>query len=66
MNTIHKVIKIDLANYWHVGSGQGAGNYVDSVCLKNSVGLPYLGGKQLKGLLRHAVHRAEEWGCSRN
>lgn len=56
------ILVIDFQNFWHVGSGHSAGYYVDAVCLKDQFGLPYVAGKQLKGLLRHAVRRAEAWG----
>lgn len=57
-----KIIKLDFQGYWHVGSGRGEGYHLDSVCLKDKNGLPFVAGKQLKGLLRHAVRRAEAWG----
>lgn len=57
-----KTIQLAFQGYWHVGSGQGAGYHLDATCLKDHNDLPYLSGKQLKGLLRHAVHRAEAWG----
>lgn len=57
-----KTLKLDFQNYWHVGSGRSAGHHLDAVCLKDSHELPFVPGKQLKGLLRHAVRRAEDWG----
>lgn len=62
MSQLQKVLKLDFQGYWHVGSGRGEGYHLDSVCLKDNNGLPFVAGKQLKGLLRHAVHRAETWG----
>lgn len=59
---MNQIIKLDFQNFWHVGSGRGAGHYVDAVPLKDNHDLPLVSGKQLKGLLRHAVHRAENWG----
>lgn len=53
---------LDFSGYWHVGSGRGRGYYLDEECLKDNNGLPFVSGKQLKGLLRHAVRRAEAWG----
>lgn len=57
-----KTLQLDFQNYWHVGSGKGSGYHLDAVCLKDEYDLPYVSGKQLKGLLRHAIHRAEDWG----
>lgn len=62
MSQLTKKIKLDFQGYWHVGSGRGEGYHLDAVCLKDKNGLPYVAGKQLKGLIRHAVHRAEQWG----
>lgn len=61
-DTLHRVLRIDFQGFWHVGSGKGRGHYLDEECLKDNYGLPYVSGKQLKGLLRHAVRRAEDWG----
>lgn len=55
-------LQVDFINYWHVGSGRGNGYQVDAVCARDADGLPVLPGRQLKGLLRHAVRRAETWG----
>lgn len=57
-----KIIKIDFQNFWHVGSGRSSGHHLDAICLKDEFNLPFVAGKQLKGLLRHAVRRAEAWG----
>lgn len=62
MSQLDKKIKLDFQGYWHVGSGRGEGYHLDAVCLKDKNGLPYVAGRQLKGLIRHAVRRAEEWG----
>lgn len=62
MSSADKKLKLDFQGYWHVGSGRGEGYHLDAVCLKDNYGLPYVSGKQLKGLLRHAVRRAEAWG----
>ncbi|MDN3398455.1 RAMP superfamily CRISPR-associated protein [Psychrobacter sp. APC 3426] len=61
-NALEKIIHLDFQGYWHVGSGKGRGYYLDEECLKDNYGLPFVSGKQLKGLLRHAVRRAEAWG----
>lgn len=62
MAQVQKTIKIDFQGFWHVGSGRSSGHHLDAICLKDEFGLPFVAGKQLKGLLRHAVRRAEEWG----
>jgi CRISPR/Cas system CSM-associated protein Csm3 (group 7 of RAMP superfamily) len=49
-------------NYWHAGSGRSSGYHLDSLCERNQEQLPYFPGRQLKGLLRQAVARAEDWG----
>lgn len=55
-------LDLSLVNYWHSGSGTGAGTHVDALCLRDNNGLPFLPGRQLKGVLRHAIRRAEAWG----
>lgn len=63
MTSLHVMtLRIDLAGYWHAGSGRGSGSHLDALCERNADGLPVLPGRQLKGLLRHAVRRAEAWG----
>lgn len=56
-----RVLTIHLHGYWHAGGGRSAGHYLDAMCERDGA-LPVLPGRQLKGLLRHAVHRAEQWG----
>lgn len=58
----HARLNLEFRNYWHAGSGKGAGHHVDALCERDHAGLPTLPGRQLKGLLRNAVHRAESWG----
>lgn len=55
-------LNLEFHNYWHAGSGKGEGHHVDALCERDQDGLPVLPGRQLKGLLRNAVHRAESWG----
>lgn len=52
-------LQIDLQGYWHAGSGRSAGALLDSLVQKNTVGLPVVGGRHIKGLLRHALAKAE-------
>lgn len=42
---------IKFFDYWHIGSGQSAGDLYDSMVLKDELGFPYLPGKTLKGLV---------------
>ncbi len=55
-------LRIQINSYWHSGCGQSSGTYLDAVTEKNAQGLPFVGGRQLKGLLRHALRRASAWG----
>jgi len=47
--------KIKFLDYWHVGSGLSAGAKLDSSVLKDSNGLPFVGGKTIKGLVRETA-----------
>lgn len=55
-------LDIDLHYYWHAGTGSSSGTHLDALCERDGDDLPFLSGRHLKGLLRHAVHRAEAWG----
>ena len=55
-------LKLDFRGYWHAGSGRSSGHHLDAVCERDGSDLPYFPGRQLKGILRHAVRRAEAWG----
>ena len=44
-----------------MGSGQGSGSHLDALVEKDNNGLPFIGGKMLKGLLRDAINRLEQW-----
>lgn len=54
-------LNVDLHYYWHAGSGSSSGTHLDALCERDGAGLPFLAGRHLKGLLRHAVQRAEQW-----
>lgn len=47
--------KIEFFDFWHTSSGLSAGTDVDMTVIKNDLGLPYIPGKTLKGLLREAA-----------
>lgn len=53
------MLEFDIHGFWHVGTGRGAGANADAVVLRDEVGLPFVPGKQVKGLLREAVELAE-------
>lgn len=62
MNTsIKHELEIDIQSYWHAGTGAGSGSHLDALTEKDKNGLPFISGKHLKGLLRHAMRRAIEW-----
>lgn len=42
-------------DYWHIGSGESAGDLYDSTVLKDEYGFPYLPGKTLKGLVKEMM-----------
>jgi len=47
--------KIIFFNEWHCGSGLAAGADLDSLVVKDRNNLPFVPGKTIKGLVRHAV-----------
>lgn len=51
---------IELLSYWHVGSGISRGADVDSTALKDDCGLPFIPGREIKGLFREAFLTMEE------
>lgn len=52
-------LDVRLAGYWHSGTGRGDGMGADAVVARDQHGLPYLPGRHLKGLLRHALRHLE-------
>lgn len=65
MSLNNKLI-IDVHGYWHAGSGRSAGAFADALVQKTPQGLPRVGGRHLKGLLRHALRKAESLGWYRD
>ena len=55
-------LTIDLRGYWHPGGGRGGGAVLDAVTHRDSSGLPVLGGRHIKGLLRDALESAAAFG----
>lgn len=50
----------EFRSYWAVNSGFGSGALLDSVVVRTPSGLPYLPGRSVKGLFRHAVQQGED------
>jgi hypothetical protein len=55
-------LMLDIQSYWHPGTGRGSAFHLDAVTHAGADGLPRLPGRTLKGLLRDALYRAENWG----
>jgi CRISPR/Cas system CSM-associated protein Csm3 (group 7 of RAMP superfamily) len=47
-------IIVDISSFWHAGTGRADGASLDAVVERDPDGLPYLPGRTLKGLFRHA------------
>lgn len=58
---LSRTLTIDFHGYWHAGTGRGSGTHVDALTEKDDQGLPFIAGRHLKGLLRHALRRAADW-----
>jgi len=55
METLKIKYKIEFLSDWHCGSGLSAGADLDTLCIKDGYGLPFVPGKTIKGLLREAA-----------
>jgi len=49
------IVSIKFLDYWHVSSGESAGNLYDATVLKDEHGFAYIGGKTIKGLVKEAM-----------
>lgn len=49
------IYSVTFYSYWHVGSGLSGGASTNALVLKNSLGLPFIPGRTLKGLLRESA-----------
>lgn len=58
----HWILQMEIATYWHAGTGRGISLQLDSVVRRDRRGLPILPGRTVKGLLRDAVRLAGELG----
>ncbi len=54
----HYQLNFDIQSDWHIGNGKESGAYADALVLKDNNNLPYIPGKSIKGLLRHAFTTA--------
>lgn len=55
-------ITIEILSFWRVGTGGTQSRGFDAMCVRDQLGLPYLPGKNLRGLLRDAVRQASDYG----
>lgn len=56
-------LRIEMRSFWHYGTGGERGAMIDAICKRDKAGLPMIGGRAIKGLLRESVRMAEkmEW-----
>ena len=55
-------LQLSFQGYWQVASGDGAGAFLDALAIKDAQGLPFVPGRQLKGLLRDAARVVRQAG----
>lgn len=55
-------LELEMLDYWHCGSGKGGSDYLGAQADRDSLGLPFVPGRLLKGLLREALERCEAFG----
>lgn len=53
-------LEFTLLSYWHCSTGKGEGPGADLLAIRDASGLPYVPGRTVKGLLRHAVEWLDE------
>ncbi len=53
---------VQILEAWHPGSGRGRGLQYDAIARRDEDGLPFLGGKHLRGLIREALVCLHAWG----
>ncbi len=51
-------LRIAFSSYWHCGSGRSEAAAIDAKVVRDALGLPFVPGRTLKGLLRDAVRQA--------
>lgn len=57
-----QMLCINFAGFWRTGGGRSSGYHLDTLCERDHNNLPYFPARQLKGILRQALARAEAWG----
>lgn len=57
-----RTLRVQFLDTWHAGAGRAEGRFLDAVVDLDRYGLPYLSGRALKGLLRHAAENLVAWG----
>lgn len=55
-------LRIQMLSFWHPGTGRGQGPGADAEANRDTVGLPQVPGRTLKGLLREAAETAAALG----
>ena len=55
------LLEINFLSTWHSGTGKGEGMHLDATTRKDELGLPMLPGRQIKGLIRHALTTGAHW-----
>lgn len=60
--TAEAVLRIDFHGFWHCGTGRGASAAIDAVVTRDHLGLPYVPGRTIRGVLRDAVRQFEASG----
>lgn len=55
------LLELEIHSYWRAGTGRGEGVLLDEKCHRDTQQLPCLPGRSIKGLLRDAVWRLEQW-----
>jgi len=54
------LVTVDILSFWRVGTGHGQSSTFDAVCARDADRLPYVPGRQMRGLFREAVTDAIE------
>ena len=60
---MHEVytLKLEFLSYWRSGTGRGEGVFIDATTRRDALELPMLPGRQIKGLIRHALQTGAQW-----
>lgn len=55
-------LQLEFLGYWRSGTGRGEGVFIDATTRRDALELPMLPGRQIKGLIRHALQTGVAWG----